>query len=193
MEERTLGQLLRELDCLAIPHFKVPLGVFVPGVHSSFRYVRCCCNDDAPLIRIRCDCGGEWIACESCFDRGNRPIDVKCLDEPGNHRKSCEPITHLRWRELDAELVALSDRLNAPIDFDDVIAKGLLERVSDTQYRLPSGVGLVGIRRLPQHVQDQIIRFEQQYFPDGTDETCVWFSGVRTTYPGKLARSTWRA
>jgi len=68
------------------------------------------------------------------------------------NRKRIERVFGKPFERIEADLVSSHERLTTPIDFEQLIADGLLEHVSGMRYRL-----LIPPKELPRHVRDQII------------------------------------
>lgn len=175
MEHRTLNELIGKLDAHGIPYFQTKYGVRVRALAPDFQYLKCRCDGDSPLVRARCQCGEVRTVCKACFDRGQIPRHRK--DEDAKyHARICEPIPGSAWEEFDRYLVALAERLRAPIDFAALISQGLLERVSQGLYRLGEDSGYEDIGRLPQHVQDQITGYELSVGQSGKHRVLIQFN-----------------
>ena len=103
-EQKTLNEVLRELDRRGIRYVRIASGYHIPGVNPVFRYLLCKCEGNGQLVQIKCGCGTEVIVCCSCLDRGQVFACPKCTSEVNRNRRAAERVFGMPWKQIEEEV-----------------------------------------------------------------------------------------
>jgi hypothetical protein len=149
MAEKTLNEVLRELEERGVAYSKIASGVYIGKLKT---YLFCKCDGNGEIGQLACQqCGDSIFCCMLCAKKGLVGRCPKCSGMFRTRRRNLAKLLGMPWEEVEQKIRTGLQHLETPIDFDALVAEGKLTRLSATKYKL-----LVNMDDLPEHVAAQI-------------------------------------
>jgi len=182
----TLNEFLRELRQRGVEPVKIESGYHVGITRSD---LLCKCDGDGEMAEIKCpSCGAQAFVCGMCLDEG---LITRCRQCTGAYMKKVRELAKLidiPWEEVKDRIPEWQRLRAKPVDIDQLIAEGKLERVTHVPDWLPWRRWLpplfpsmtiarfkllVDESELPEHVQHRIVRRYTNSVNDVVVETII--------------------
>jgi hypothetical protein len=164
----TVNENLEEARIRGIPIAKIDSGYYIGAANL---YILCKCDGSGEMGEFTCKCGAQVYCCAPCFSTGQIWRCPKCLGDDKQILRQIAKALDIPWEQAKAKWIELQQLQAKPVDFDQLIADGKLEPITEPPGWLGSWLPeplpnmtlirfrlLVGEDELPEHVRKRILR-----------------------------------